>query len=97
MGEKVELRDIDSLLKAGKLEEARRALTAMIATLADEPRILAEVYFRRGKIAWRQGLRAEAQSDYARAAALDPESPAAVALEQARDVEAFFNHDLYNP
>ena len=31
------------------------------------------------------------------ASELDPSSPAAKALEQARDIAGFFNPDLYNP
>ena len=102
MGSTANFRDIESLVKEGRLDEACDKLAVMIAALegcADEcgPAKLAEAYFIRGKIAWRQGRRADAQNDYARATALDRSSPAAVALEQARDVEAFFNHDLYNP
>lgn len=57
----------------------------------------AEVYFLRGKAYWRLGNRARALSDYATAADLDPDSPAVIALEQAREIEAFFNPDLLNP
>ena len=36
-------------------------------------------------------------SDYSKATGLNPDSPAAMALEQARDIAGFFNPDLYNP
>lgn len=57
----------------------------------------AEGLFLKGKALWRLGRRAEATSAYAQAAALDPESPAAQALDHARDIESFFNPDLLNP
>lgn len=93
------LQDIERLVSSGCLDEAVDRLTDMLAdkdVMSDSVR-LSELYFRRGKLYWRLGRRADATSDYTKAAALDPNSPAAVALEQARDVEAFFNPDLYNP
>lgn len=50
-----------------------------------------------GRIAWKEGRRADAIECYERAAASDPESEAAVALEHVREVMNFFNKDLYNP
>lgn len=50
-----------------------------------------------GRIAWKEGRRADAIEYYERAAASDPESEAAVALEQAQEIMNFFNKDLYNP
>ena len=100
MSGKVEFRDIEILIKDGRLDDARSALDSIIASLdgeGEDRHSLAEAYFRRGKIAWRQGRRAEAQGDYARAVALDPSSQASMALQQAREVDAFFHHDLYNP
>ena len=57
----------------------------------------AEAYYLRGRLMWKLGRKAEAMSDYSKAAAIDPSSPAATALEMARDVMNFFNPDLYNP
>lgn len=57
----------------------------------------AEAFFTRGKINWKLGNRSKAMTDYAEAKAHDPESPAAEALRQAREIEAFFNPDLLNP
>ena len=88
---------IDSLVASGRLDEALEALTLGINGGRDDNKALADMYFRRGKLYWRLGRRAEATSDYAKAADFDPESPAVKALENARDVEAFFNPDLYNP
>ncbi len=61
------------------------------------PTALAELYFRRGKALWGMGERTRAMNDYARAVDLDPESPAAQALEMARSIMAFFNPDQFNP
>lgn len=91
-------RYIDSLVASGRLEEALEAMTLGINGCgSDDKKTLADMYFRRGKLYWRLGRRADATSDYAKAADFDPESPAVRALENARDVEAFFNPDLYNP
>lgn len=97
--------EIDRFVSEGRLAEAIEALGLLIdettvgKTEADETtdKELAGMYFRRGKLYWRLSRRGEAQSDYARAVALDPQSPARVALGQAREVESFFNPDLYNP
>ncbi len=53
--------------------------------------------FERGKLKWRLGDRAGATGDYAKAVLINPDSPAARALEHARDIADFFNPDLYNP
>lgn len=53
--------------------------------------------FERGKLNWRLGNRAAAMNDYAAALEVNPSSPAAMALEQARNIDSFYNHDLYNP
>lgn len=93
------LQDIERLVSSGRLDEAVGRLSLMIADVdvASDSRLLSGLYFRRGKLYWRIGRRADATSDYTKASALDPDSPAVIALEQARDVEAFFNPDLYNP
>lgn len=93
------LQSIDRLVASGHLEEAIIKFTLGIAeeSSAGDEKMLADMYFRRGKLYWRLGHRADATSDYAKASELDPESPAVMALEQAREVEAFFNPDLYNP
>ncbi len=57
----------------------------------------AEAYYLRGRLKWKLGMKTEAMGDYSKAAAIDPSSPAVAALELARDVMDFFNHDLYNP
>lgn len=56
-----------------------------------------EMEFMKGKILWRLGQRAEAMTAYSRAVAFNADSPAAVALEQARDIMDYFNPELLNP
>ena len=43
------------------------------------------------------GDRIAAMNDYAAAAAVNPDSPATAALQNARDVNDFFNPDIFNP
>lgn len=81
------------LISKGKLEEALEVLDGLIAVSPDDDKLL----FERGKIRWRLGDRAGATGDYAKAVMINPDSPAARALEQARDIADFFNPDLYNP
>lgn len=50
-----------------------------------------------GRIAWKNGDKAEAISCYTNAADIDPNSEAAVALDQTRQIMDFYNKDLYNP
>lgn len=89
----MDLHEIQSLITAGEAEKALNMLTEAInAAPAND-----ELLFARGKLYWRLGKCSAATSDFAGAAALNPDSPAVRALEQARDVADFFNPDLYNP
>ena len=54
-------------------------------------------HYRLGRTLWQQGRRGEAMTEYNRAVALDPESPAATALEMANTVMDFFDRSRYNP
>ena len=63
----------------------------------DAGRPTAELHYRRGKLYWKAGKRAEAMTDFNAAVALDPFSPAAVYLKMACDIMDFYNTDLYNP
>lgn len=85
--------DIKDLIENNCIEQAIDMLNKLVEVDFTD----AEVYFLRGKAYWRLGNRASALSDYATAADLDPDSPAVIALEQAREIEAFFNPDLLNP
>lgn len=86
--EKVEL-----MMERGDLIEALASLDQLVHDRPDDARAL----FMRGKVYWRMGNRARATANYASAAAIDPDGPAALALEHARDIDRFYNPDLYNP
>lgn len=81
------------LLKADKPKEALKILNELAASCKPDAQLL----FLRGKTYWRLGLRDLATNDYAAAAALDPDGPAARALENAGDIAGFFNPDIFNP
>lgn len=85
--------NIAILIEQDRLDEAITLLTQAITATPDDDTLL----FTRGRLHWRLGHRAEAMANYARAAELHPDSPAARALEQSRDIMAFFNPDLLNP
>lgn len=88
-----ETKDLNLLIKENKIREAIVLLTEHIVSSPDDAALL----FERGKLYWRLGERAKATSDYAAAAAIQPDGPAVQALENARDIESFFNPDLLNP
>lgn len=87
------LQQIIFLLDNNRLKEALEKANSLIEQSPDD----AEALFTRGKIYWRMGNRSAATSDYAASARLCPGGPASRALEQSRDIEAFYNRDLYNP
>lgn len=93
------LTEIDQLIENKQFDDAVKAVTeALPAALADDDKNLAEqLYLRRGRVYWRMNRRGPATTDYEHALALNPESKAAVLLDNARDVEDFFNPDLLNP
>lgn len=89
----IEPQKIEALFSENKIEEAIRQLDICIESQPGN----SQWHFLRGKAYWRMGQKGKAISDYEQAVALDPDSPARLALEMARDVMNFFNPDLYNP
>lgn len=89
-----EIQNIEALISAGELE---KALTELDKAISENGGGDDRLLFMRGKLRWRLGQRPGATSDFMAAVEINPSSPARMALEQARDVEAFFNPDLYNP
>lgn len=83
---------ITAMFDQNRLDEADRALDGLDGT-SDR----AWALYMKGRIAWKRGLKSQAMSFYAEAAGLEPDSEAATALEQARQVMDFYNKDLYNP
>lgn len=84
---------INNLISENRLGEALDLLNKSLAHTPDS----AESLFNRGRVYWRLGRRSDAITDYEAAVAIDPSSPAAIALDQARSIMDFFNPDLYNP
>ena len=87
------IQTIDRLINDGEYEKAIDALSEAIAAAPDDD----SLHFRLGKLLWRLDRRAEATSEFLKAIAINPDSPANIALRAARDVADFFNPDLYNP
>lgn len=85
--------NIENLLKENRIAEAVEAATKLLESGAKDDRI----YFLRGKARWRAGDTAKAIADYRNAVAINPDSPAAQALEHADDIMNFYNPDLLNP
>lgn len=81
------------LIASGRYDDALETLDLLIGQDRTDDRLL----FERGKLKWRLGDRAGAMGDYSKACEINPDSPAALALAQARDIADFFNPDLYNP
>lgn len=88
-----ELQTIKTLISEGAIDEAAAALDRLAAARPDSD----EVLYMRGKLAWRRGDMRRAVTDFNAALALNPDSPARVALDQATSVLNFYNTDLYNP
>lgn len=87
------LQHINELLRSNRIEEAlNEANRAVEATPGS-----AMALYTRGKIYWRMGKKAEAMTDYTASLAIDPEGPAAIALQQAQEVVHYYNPDLFNP
>ncbi len=89
----VEEQKIKSIIAENSAEKAVEMLEALTAANPDDALLLTEI----GKLHWRLGNRGAAMSAYKKAADIDPDSPAALLLEHADDIMAFFNPDLLNP
>lgn len=87
------IEDARTLASQGRTDEAIALLDEIITASPAS----GDALFLRGKLLWKLGRRAEATSDYIKAADIDPDGPASRALEMARSVESFFNPDLLNP
>lgn len=84
--------EVETMINWGRFDEALSVLDKALGASPD-----AELYYTRGRLLWKLGRKTDAMSDYASAVDLDPSSPAATALQMARDIMDFYNHDLYNP
>ena len=84
---------IEELIHENRLEEAIMELNFALEAEPENDRL----FFERGKLNWRMGNRAQAITDYEHAVAINPQSPARIALDNAHDVISFFNPDIFNP
>ena len=84
---------IEELINENRLNDALLLLNNEITQSQNNDKL----YFTRGKLHWRLGNKTQAITDYEHAVDINPDSPARIALDNARDVIAFFNPDLYNP
>ena len=60
-------------------------------------RQMAQKLYEEGREHWQHDRRGAAMSAYAKAAELDPQSPAVQALKMAQEIMAFYNPDQFNP
>lgn len=85
--------NITRLIDDGNIDEAIDRLNLLIADNPSDDTL----FFIRGKAYWKKGNRPAARNDFARAVAINQDSPAAIAITHADDIEQFFNPDLLNP
>ncbi len=85
--------EIEALLREGRLEEAYSQLNNL---LEKEPKN-AYGWYLLGGIYRRQQLWGEAINAYNKAKLIDPEGPAAVAIEGIYEILNFRNTDMMNP
>lgn len=88
------LEEIKNMLKAGcQPSSAIEELDLFIENNPDNEAAILE----RGMLHWGCGNRALAINDFHAAIALNPDSLARQALQNANDILDFYNKDLYNP
>lgn len=87
------LQNIQRLIDQNSAVEAIESLNGFILANPGSD----QAYFMRGRAYWKLQDYARAVTDYEHALAINPDSPAAAALELARDVINFYNPDLLNP
>ncbi len=85
--------EIEALLRESKVEEAYSQLNALLEA---EPKN-AYGWYLLGGIYRRQQLWGEAINAYTKAKMIDPEGPAAVAIESIYEILNFRNTDMLNP
>ena len=85
--------EIEKILAAGRVQEATEPVLAL---LQNEPEN-AGAWYLLGGIYRREQLWGEAINAYNRAKMIEPEGPAAAAIESIYDIIRFVNKDLMNP
>ena len=89
----VTVTDIEKLVAAGHLDDGLRQLETLLAAEPDN----SQAWFLLGGIYRRHELWGDAINAYNRAKLIDPEGPAAAAVESIYDILHFVNVDLMNP
>lgn len=89
----VTVTDIEKLVAAGHLDDALSKLETLLAAEPDN----SQAWFLLGGIYRRHELWGDAINAYNRAKLIDPEGPAAAAVESIYDILHFVNVDLMNP
>ena len=85
--------EIEKILAAGRVQEATEQVLPL---LQNEPEN-AGAWYLLGGIYRREQLWGEAINAYNRAKMIEPEGPAAAAIESIYDIIRFVNKDLMNP
>lgn len=85
--------EIERMLAGGRVSEALESVQAILEAEPDNAR----AWYLLGGIYRREQLWGEAINAYGRAKMIDPEGPAASAIESIYDIIRFVNKDLMNP
>lgn len=85
--------NIDEIISAHEPAEAIAIISEHLVACPDDD----DALYKRGKLYWKLGDRRNALNDYNAAVAINPSSPAALAIETANAILDFYNRDLYNP
>lgn len=87
------LLEIENILAKGKTDEAYKMLSSFLELNPDS----AQGWYLMGSIYRRQEVWGEAINAYNKAKLIEPDGPAAAAVESIYDVLRFVNADLMNP
>ena len=89
----MQLTDIEALLRESRLEEAHQSLRDYVHREPSDP----QGWYMLGNLYRRQQMWGEAINALGKAKMLDPDGPAAAAIESIYDIIRFVNKDLMNP
>lgn len=63
----------------------------------NDDKLKARAHYEEGRRLWALGRHGEAMTEFNRAIALDPESPAKTAVEMSQTIMDFFDRQQFNP
>ena len=90
---RLNLTEIEALLRENRLEEAHQSLLGFVKTEPDNP----QGWYLLGNLYRRQQLWGDAINALGKAKMLDPDGPADAAIESIYNIIRFVNKDLMNP